>query len=175
MCRAWSSRIGWQSHTTPARSGTGRGVAYGQYENSETYVATIAEVTVDLSSGQVRITRVVVAHDCGLIINPDGLTNQIEGNVIQSASRALLEQVTFDQSRVTSIDWRSYPVLRFPDIPAVDVVLLNQRSEPAFGAGECATLTTAPAIANAVYDATGGRVRDIPLAAERVKLALNES
>ena len=125
-------------------------------------------MTVDPQSGQVHLGRVVVAHDCGLIVNPDGLTNQIEGNVIQSASRTLLERVTFDDAKVTSVDWRSYPILRFADIPTVDVVLINHPEQPAWGAGECATLTTGPAIANAIFWATGARVRDIPLTADRV-------
>ncbi len=169
---AAADRFGWSAHTAPSRSGTGRGFAYAQYENNETYVATAAEVSVDSASGQVRVNRVVVAHDCGLIINPNGLANQIEGNVIQSTSRALLEQVTFDQSKVTSLDWASYPILRFPDIPSVDVVLINHPDQPALGAGEPSTLPTAAAIANAIYDATGARVREIPLTPDRVKAAI---
>jgi CO/xanthine dehydrogenase Mo-binding subunit len=109
------------------------------------------------------LNRVVVAHDCGLIINPDGLRNQIEGNVIQSASRALLEQVNFDNQRITSVDWRTYPILTFQDIPPIDIILIDHPDQPAYGAGEPATLTTAPAIANAVFDATGTRLRNVPL------------
>ena len=175
VVRAAADKSGWSPHTAPAKSGTGRGVAYSQYENNEAYVATVAEVSVDPNDGRVRVNRVVTAHDCGLIINPDGLTNQIEGNVIQATSRALLEQVTFDQSRVTSLDWHSYPILRFPDIPTVEVVLINHPDQPAFGAGEPSTLTVAPVIANAIYDATGARVRDIPLTAERVKAVLGRT
>src|SRR5207237_5284714 len=122
--------------------------------------------------GQVHLGRVVVAHDCGLIVNPDGLRNQIEGNVIQSASRTLLERVTFDDSKVTSVDWRSYPILRFADIPSIDVILVNQPDQPAWGAGACSTLTPTPAIANAIFWATGARVRDIPLTPDRVQAAL---
>jgi CO/xanthine dehydrogenase Mo-binding subunit len=155
-----ADRMGWQPHTQPNGSGTGRGIAFGRYENTEAYVATAAEVSV---SDRIALHRIVVAHDCGLIINPDGLRNQIEGNVIQSASRALLEEVTFDTSKITSVDWRSYPILRFQDIPTIDIVLLDHPDQPAWGAGEPATMTTAPAIANAVFDATGNRLRSIPL------------
>jgi nicotinate dehydrogenase subunit B len=127
----------------------------------------------------VRVTRLVVAHDCGLVINPDGLRNQIEGNAIQSASRALKEQVRFDQDRVTSTDWASYPILTFPEVPRVDVVLLNHPEQlldhpdqPSWGAGEPATEPTAAAIANAVFDATGLRLRSVPFTPDRVKAAL---
>jgi nicotinate dehydrogenase subunit B len=158
-----ANQAGWQPHSTPNGTGTGRGVAFARYENSEAYVATVADVSVDSSTGKITLNRIVVAHDCGLIINPDGLKNQIEGNVIQSASRAILEQVNFDTSKVTSVDWRSYPILRFQDIPAIDITLINHPDQPAWGAGEITTLTTPPAIANAIFDATGQRMRSVPL------------
>jgi nicotinate dehydrogenase subunit B len=111
----------------------------------------------------VVLNRICVAHDCGLIINPDGLKNQIEGNVIQSASRALLEQVNFDNAKITSVDWRSYPILRFEDIPPIDITLIDHPDQPAWGAGEVTTLTPPPAIANAIFAGTGKRPRSIPL------------
>jgi CO/xanthine dehydrogenase Mo-binding subunit len=160
VLQAVADRIGWQPHTSPAGSGTGMGVAFARYENTETYVATAVEVTV---ADRIKLNRVVVAHDAGLIINPDGLRNQIEGNVIQSASRALLEQVNFDNQKITSVDWRTYPILRFQDIPSIDVILINHPDQPSWGAGEVATLTTPPAIANAIYHATGNRLRSVPL------------
>ena len=126
-------------------------------------MATVADVSVDSSTGRITLNRIVVAHDCGLIINPDGLKNQIEGNVIQSASRAILEQVNFDTSKITSVDWRTYPILRFQDIPPIDIVLIDHPEQPAWGAGEITTLTTPPAIANAIFDATGKRLRSVPL------------
>jgi CO/xanthine dehydrogenase Mo-binding subunit len=135
-------------------------------------VATVAQVQVDRLSGAIRVLRIVTAHDCGLIINPDGLRNQIEGNVLQSLSRALYEEVTFDESRITSVDWDSYPILKFSDVPEVDVVLINHPDQPAVGAGEPASVTTAPAIANAIFHATGARVRHIPFTLQRVKAAL---
>src|SRR5579871_909834 len=120
-----ANTLGWPPHTAAGSSGRGQGIAYARYENTETYVATAADVSVDGATGRITLNHIVVAHDCGLIINPDGLRNQIEGNVIQSASRALLEQVTFDAQKLTSVDWRSYPILRFQDIPPIDVILLN--------------------------------------------------
>lgn len=168
---------GWQSRAAPGpdASGagtTGRGFAFMRYENTLAYVAAAVEIAVDRQSGQVRVTHVRVAHDCGLIINPDGLRNQIEGNVIQGTSRALKEQVTFDQSRVTSVDWRSYPILTFPEVPTVDIALINQPNEPPVGAGEPTILPIAPAIANAIFDATGSRLRTVPFTPSVVKAAL---
>ena len=152
----------------------GRGIAFVQYENSVAYVATMAQVQVDTSTGAVRVKRIVVAHDCGLIINPDGLQNQIEGNIIQSLSRALKEEVQYDELRLTSTDWQSYPILTFSEAPEVDVVLIDRRDQPAVGAGEPLTVTTAAAVANAIFDATGARVRQVPFTPQRVKAVLSE-
>jgi CO/xanthine dehydrogenase Mo-binding subunit len=163
VIQAAANQIGWQPHCAPNNSGTGQGIAFSRYENTEAYVATAAEVSVDGATGKITLNRIVVAHDCGLIINPDGLKNQIEGNVIQSASRAILEQVNFDSSTITSTDWRSYPILRFQDIPPIDIILIDHPDQPAWGAGEVTTLTTPPAIANAIFHATGNRLRSIPL------------
>jgi CO/xanthine dehydrogenase Mo-binding subunit len=115
---------------------------------------------------------VVVAHDCGLIINPDGLRNQIEGNTIQATSRTLKEEVKFDRSLVTSLDWKTYPILRFTEIPDVIVELIDRPDQPAVGAGEATTSAIPAAIANAVFDATGVRLRRVPFTPERVKAAL---
>jgi CO/xanthine dehydrogenase Mo-binding subunit len=110
------------------------------------------------------VTRVCVAHDCGLIVNPDGLRNQIEGNVIQAISRTLKEQVAFDRSRVTSLDWGSYPIITFAEVPdAIDIELIDHAELPPVGAGEAATSPIPGAIANAIFDATGRRLRDVPL------------
>jgi CO/xanthine dehydrogenase Mo-binding subunit len=163
VVQAAANQIGWQAHAAPGRAGSGRGIAFARYENNEAYVATAADVSVDSASGRIMLNHIVVAHDCGLVINPDGLRNQIEGNVIQSASRAILEQVNFDSSKITSVDWRSYPILRFQDVPSIDIVLLDHPDQPAWGAGEVTTLTTPPAIANAIFDATGNRLRSVPL------------
>jgi CO/xanthine dehydrogenase Mo-binding subunit len=175
VIQAAAERFGWPSRHSPAPDGAdpalGRGVAFSRYENANAYVAACAEVEVDRASGAVRVRRLVAAHDCGLIVNPDGLANQVEGNMIQATSRALKEQVTFDEAQVTSVDWRGYPILTFAEVPDVEVVLLNRPDQPPVGAGEPATLPVAPAIANAIFDATGARVRSVPLTPERIKAA----
>jgi len=120
----------------------------------------------------VRVKRIVVAHDCGLIINPDGVKNQIEGNIVQSLSRALKEEVKFDETRIKSVDWDSYPILKFSEVPKIEIVLINRPDQPALGAGEPSTVTTAAAVANAIFDATGVRLRQIPFTPERVAAAM---
>ena len=172
VLKAGAGRAGWGAPRAP---GEGQGIAFTQYENSEAYVAMVAQVHVDTTSGMVRVKRIVVAHDCGLIINPDGLRNQIEGNIIQATSRALKEEVTFDEFHIASRDWETYPVLTFAEVPDVDIVLINRPDQPAVGAGEPSTVTVAPAIANAVFAATGVRLRRVPFAPKRVQAALSES
>jgi len=143
-----------------------------RYKQAENYVAMAMEVAVDPATGRITVRRVVCAHDCGLVVNPDALKNQIEGCIVQTLSRALHEEVTFDRSRVTSVDWASYPILRFPEAPQVDVILIDRPDQPLLGAGEAATAPVAAALANAVFDATGVRLRTVPFTAERVKAAL---
>jgi nicotinate dehydrogenase subunit B len=175
VLKAAAEAYGWESRPArgkPSPDGkpvSGRGLAWVNRDDSR--VATIADVTVDPASGSIKVTRVVVAHDCGLVVNPDGLRNQIEGNVIQSISRTLHEEVTFDKSHVTSLDWVGYPILRFKEIPdRIDIVLVNNRPEyPSYGGGEPSTCPTAAVISNAVYDAIGVRLRQIPFRPERVK------
>ena len=175
---AAADRAGWESRPPPNVKqevrADGRGLAFARYENNQAIVACIAFVAVDSDSGSTRVKRVVVAHDCGLIINPDGVRNQIEGNVIQSLSRALKEEVKFDQVQVTSVDWDSYPILTFSEVPEVEMVLINRPDQPALGAGEPAQITTAAAVANAIFDATGARIRQIPFTPERIKKALDK-
>jgi nicotinate dehydrogenase subunit B len=170
--------FGWQARPSPnalARSGTelvGRGISYMRYKQAENYVAMAMEVAVDPASGRIGVRRVTCAHDCGLVVNPDALKNQIEGCIVQTLSRALHEEVTFDRSRVTSVDWASYPILRFPEAPQVDVILIDRPDQPLLGAGEAATAPVAAALANAVFDATGVRMRTVPFTPERMKAAL---
>ena len=170
--------IGWRPRPSPnpqPRQGNvlvGRGIAYMRYKQAENYVAMAMEVGVDPSTGSIQVRRVTCAHDCGLIVNPDALKNQIEGCIVQTISRTLHEEVTFDRTRVTSIDWASYPILRFPQAPQVDVILINRPDQPLLGAGEAATTPVAAALANAVFDATGVRLRRVPFTVERVKAAL---
>ena len=163
--------IGWQPRPSPGPGGLGRGIAYLHYKNNETYVATAMEAEVDRGSGVIRVRRVVCAHDCGLIINPDALRQQIEGCILQTLSRALHEEVGFDRARVTSVDWKSYPILTFPEVPEISIELIDRPHEPPLGAGEAATTTVASALANAVFDASGLRLRTVPFTPARVKAA----
>ena len=179
VLKAAAEKADWDAHPAGRTQSEGivdgRGIAFAQYENSVAYVATVAEVQVDTASGVVRVQRIVVAHDCGLIINPDGLRNQIEGNVIQSLSRALKEEVQFNEQRITSIDWETYPILTFSEIPEVEVILITRPGDTAVGAGEPATVTTGAAVANAIFDATGARVRQLPLTPQRILAALRST
>jgi len=152
--------------------GRGRGIGFAKYKNLASYVAVIADVQIDRASGQVRVPQVWAAADSGLIINPDGLKNQIEGGIIQSASWTLYEQVRFDKTGIRSRDWASYPIMTMPDVPKVAVELINRPSERSLGAGEGSQGPAVAAIANAVAHATGKRLRDLPLDAGRVKAAL---
>ncbi len=178
LLRRAATRLGWNPRPSPQRADPkapvlrGRGLAYIHYKHDEAYVAMGMEVEVERASGRVRVKRVVCAHDCGLIINPDGLRSQIEGCIIQTLSRALLEEVTFDRSRVTSVDWASYPILKFPDVPVIEIELIDRRDEPPVGAGEPASAPVAAALANAIFDATGARLRTVPFRPHRVKAAL---
>ncbi len=171
-----ADKFGWDKRVSPRPniSGdvvTGRGIALGT--RNGTYVGTIAEVEVNRKSGVVKVTRLVCTHDCGLVVNPDALKSTIAANLVQSLGRTLKEEVTFDRSNVTSVDWNSYKVARASDVPAVvDIVLINRPELPPGGAGEPSSRPTMAAIANAVFDATGVRIRQIPLTPEKVKAAL---
>jgi nicotinate dehydrogenase subunit B len=167
----------WQERDTRQASHSGnmlkgRGISYVRYNNATTYVCAIAEVEVNRTSGAVRVTKVSVGHDCGQIVNPDGLANQIEGGVIQTVSRTLIEAVTWDRSKVTSVDWATYPILRFNDVPQVAVEMIDQPGQPSWGAGEPTPTAVPAAIANAIYDATGARLRSIPITPDKVKAAM---
>jgi nicotinate dehydrogenase subunit B len=167
---AAAEHAGWG---TPLPEGRGRGVAYARYENHAAYLAAVVEVTVDLERRTFTVDRFVIAHDCGLVINPDGLRNQIEGNVVQSLSRSLIEEVDWEPGKLLSVDWDTYPILRFPQVPPIEIVLIDRPDEPAVGAGEPATILTAPAIANAIFDACSVRLRQVPLTNSRLRAALS--
>jgi nicotinate dehydrogenase subunit B len=179
VVKAAAEAARWETRPSPQQSlpriGTvsGRGIACVAYEGDNGYGALIAEVSVDMASGRVQPRRLTVAVDCGPISNPDGLRNQTEGGVLQGTSRALMEEVTWNENRVTSIDWETYNsfYLGF-DLPAIDVILMNKVGVPATGAGETAITVVAAAIGNAIFDATGVRVRQAPFSADRVKAAL---
>ena len=166
----------WETRPSPQPPGgsvaKGRGMSYVKYELVRTYVAAVADVEIDSSSGLIHVTRIAMTHDCGQIINPDGVRNQIDGNILQAISRTLIEELKFDRSMVTSLDWASYPILTFLDIPEIEVDLINHPEAPPWGAGEPATAVIPSAISNAVFDATGVRLRSIPYTPDKVKAAL---
>jgi CO/xanthine dehydrogenase Mo-binding subunit len=178
VIRRAATRMGWSPRPSPqavhptATVLSGRGFSYVHYKHSENYVAMGMEVEVERRSGRIRVTRIVCAHDCGLMINPDCVQSQLEGNILQSLSRTLLEEVVFDRSRVTSVDWSAYPILAFPDAPLIELELVNRPSEPPMGVGEAASTPVPAALANAVFDATGVRLRTVPFRPERVKAVL---
>jgi CO/xanthine dehydrogenase Mo-binding subunit len=150
----------------------GRGIGFAKYKTLSVYVAVIAEVEVDLASGVIKVPRAFAVADAGQIINPDGLTNQIEGGIIQSTSWTLHEQVRFDRDRITSLDWQGYPILTMQEAPHVEVELINRPAEKSLGAGEGAQGPAVAAIVNAFANATGKRIRELPLTPNRVKAAL---
>ncbi|MBR0717802.1 molybdopterin cofactor-binding domain-containing protein [Bradyrhizobium liaoningense] len=167
----------WEKRPTP-RTGvkgdvvTGRGISYVKYRLSRTYVGAVAEVEVDRRTGEINVQRFFVVHDCGQIINPDGVTNQIEGNIIQTVSRTLKEEVLFDRSAVTSLHWATYPILTFPEVPDVVIELIDRPNEPPWGAGEPAATIVPSAISNAVFDAIGVRLRSVPFTPAKVMAAI---
>ncbi len=147
-----------------AQAREGSGFAFARYKNLAAYCAVALDLAVERETGRIRLGRVVAAVDSGQPINPDGIRNQIEGAIVQSASWTLYEQVRFDRSRLVSADWSGYPIMRFPALPAsVEVHVMPQPGKPFLGTGEAGQGPTAAAIANAVCDATGKRLRDLPL------------
>jgi nicotinate dehydrogenase subunit B len=172
----------WQGRTSSGRESslkresgdvaTGRGLTYIKYELARTYVGAVADVEVNRTSGEIRVKHFAVVQDCGQIINPDGVKNQVEGNVTQTVSRVLKEEVTFDRSRVTSLNWASYPILTFPEIPDVDIELIDRPTEKPWGAGEPSAAVVPSAISNAVFDAVGVRLRSVPFTSAKVRAAM---
>jgi CO/xanthine dehydrogenase Mo-binding subunit len=164
--------FGWQEGQKPP-PGRGYGFAFARYKNLAAYCAIASEVEVNRQSGRPRLVRATAAVDSGQVVNPDGLINQIEGAILQSMSWTLYESVTFDEARITSIDWQTYPILRFDAVPErVDVHIINRPGQPLLGSGETGQGPAAASIANAITDATGKRLRDLPLTPERVKAIL---
>ncbi|HKC09810.1 MAG TPA: molybdopterin cofactor-binding domain-containing protein [Methylomirabilota bacterium] len=173
-----AARMGWQPRPSPkpvdrrAAVLIGRGLAYVHYKHEETIVAMGMEVAVERATGRIRVTRVVAAQDCGLMINPDCVQAQLEGNILQTLSRALHEEVIYDRDRVITVDWASYPILTFPEVPKLEFEMIQRLDQPPLGAGEAASTPVGAALANAVFDATGVRLRTVPFRADRVKAAL---
>jgi nicotinate dehydrogenase subunit B len=182
VLRSVSSAARWQPGPLRAVSASpqgvlrGRGVACVAYEGTNGYAALVAEVEVDTQTGIVHPTAFYVAMDCGPVSNPDGLRNQTEGGVLQGMSRALVEEVTWDQQRVTSTDWETYHSLSLAyEMPPVEVVFASSNGAPASGAGETAITVTPAAIGNAIFAATGARLREVPFTPDRVKAALHQA
>jgi nicotinate dehydrogenase subunit B len=177
VIKAAAEKAGWQSRPSPLNNQSGdkvagRGIAYAQ--RGPTRVAVVAEVEVDRSTGRIWARRFTVAHDCGQIINPDGLHHTIENNIVQATSRTLWEEVKFDNNNVTSVDWRTYPILDMTQAPEqVDIVMINHPEIAPSGAGEASSRPTPAAIANAVFDATGVRIRRAPFTPDNVKSSLS--
>jgi len=169
----WDARPSPKPNRPASGVASGRGIASVLYEGDNGYCAVVAEVDVDQSTGRVAVKRLVAAQDCGPISTPDGMKNQIEGGLLQGLSRALGEEVTWDDKKVTSIDWRTFHSLTLgSEVPAIECVLINRPETEAMGAGECAITLVAAAVGNAIFDATGARIRQVPFAAERIKAAL---
>lgn len=175
VIQAAAERAGWgKPAPSPGALARGRGFAFGL--RMSTYVAVVVDVDVDLSTGAVRPVLWTVAHDCGLVVNPRNLDLTIEGNIVMATSRALLEEVTFDSKSVTSVDWLSYPILDITQAPdAIDIVQINRPEAPPTGAGEAATRPVAAAIGNAIFNATGVRLRRAPFTPDRVKTAMAQA
>ncbi len=176
-----AAAMNWQPRPSPGRIDPnaamlrGRGIAYCNYKQNENYVAMGMEIELERATGLVRVTRVVCAHDCGLMINPDTVRAQVEGCILQTISRTIFEETLFDTSRVTSTDFVSYPLLTFPDVPRLDIILIDRPRERPLGAGEAATAPVAAAIGNAIFDAAGIRLRTVPFTPARLKAALQSA
>ena len=158
----------WQTKTEPSKDGKGRGFAVARYKNQACYVGIVVGVHVDQITDEIRLDDVLIIADAGQVVNPDGLSNQLEGGFVQSASWTLFEQVQFDENGILSVDWDTYPILKFEHAPKIRTILLNRPDQPFLGAGEGAQPPTAGAIANAVYDAIGIRLRDLPFTPDKV-------
>jgi CO/xanthine dehydrogenase Mo-binding subunit len=177
VLKAVAEKAGWQSRPSPRRDQTGnkvsgRGIAYSQ--RNGTRCAIVAEIDIDRTTGKIYGRKFTVAHDCGLIINPDGLKHAIEGNIVQGLSRTIWEETKFDTKSVTSVDWVSYPILDITETPAViDIVLIDRPNVASSGAGEPSMRPLTAAIANAIFDATGVRIRRVPFTPDRVKQAMS--
>lgn len=161
-----AEKTDWKSRQKTAENGFG--VAYSRYKNSTSYFAVLAEVEIDKSAKAYKLKKLTGVIDSGLVINPDGLRNQTEGGMIQAASWSMLEEVHYDQDGITSVDWASYPIMRMMDVPEIEVHLIDRPDTPPMGAGEAAMGPVSAAIANSIFDATGSRIRDLPLKAEKI-------
>lgn len=188
LLSATAERAGWQPHAAGSRGVPdhdgllrGRGVAYARYVHSKwpgfgaSWAVWIIDICVDPHSGHIHVDRITVGHDAGMMVNPEGVRHQVHGNIIQALSRSLFEQVSFGSQGVTSREWGTYPIINFTEIPDIDVLLIPRQDEPPMGVGESASLPAAPAVANALFDATGLRLCAPPYTAEKVREALRQA
>ena len=173
VLEAAAAKAGWQSRPRSTSDGHGWGMAFARYKNRQCYAAIVVEVQLEPATGMISLGRVVIAADAGQTVNPDGLSNQLEGGFVQAASWTLLEQVHFNEQGITCRDWETYPILHFTAAPVIETVILNHPELPFIGSGEAAQNPTPAAIANAVFDAVGVRLRSIPFTPEKVKAALS--
>jgi CO/xanthine dehydrogenase Mo-binding subunit len=167
VVRAVANRSGWQTGQK-GDGRRGRGFAYSRYKNIGAYAAIVVDVQVDRSTGAISVTNVTAAIDVGQVINPDGVKNQIEGGIVQALSWALKERVMFNRTEMTTRRWQDYPILSFEEVPPIDVVVLERPDQASIGAGECSLGPTGAALANAVANASGIRMRDLPLVPAKV-------
>src|SRR5216683_2308256 len=175
----WTPRTPHPNQVAEGDVVSGRGFAYALHLHGKfpgiaaAWSAWIADVTVNKTTGDVGVTRVVMGQDAGMVINPDGARHQIQGNVIQSTSRALMEEVSFDRTGIVSREWGAYPIIKFPDVPKIDVLLMPRQDQPPLGIGEASSIPSAAAIANAIFDATGVRFRELPFTPDRIRAGLS--
>lgn len=165
----WEAGVMPHKKTAGTTTAVGRGFAFGEHSEGQ-QVALVVDLTVNLETADIRLGRIITASQCGLIINPEGLKHQVQGAILHGVSRTLLEELTFDPAAVSSLDWTSYPILKFSQVPPVEVTLINQPDVPSSGVGETATIPVAAAIGNAIFDATGIRLRQVPLQPELRKV-----
>jgi len=177
VIRAAADLAGWKPRAVPRSdppSGgllRGRGFAYAKYGVTDTLVAMVADVAVDAETWHVQVERVFVAHDCGFVVNPDGVLNQVQGNVVQGVSRSLIEEVHYSRARITSLDWNGYPVVRFQQVPRIEIELIQRHDMAPSVVGEVSSIPCPAAIANAIFDATGKRLRTVPFTPARLRNA----
>ena len=176
VVKAATEKAGWQARTAARRQSAGDGKFKGQgmsyAQRSGTRVAVVCEVEIESKTGRIWARKFTVAHDCGMIVNPRQLTHTIEGNIVQAISRSVHEEVQFDDKNVTSVDWETYPILDITETPeTIDVVLIDHKELPPSGAGEPSMRPVAAAIANAIFDATGVRIRQAPFTPDKLKAA----
>ena len=172
---AAAEKVDWRGRQARKGEGEGWGLALAQYKNIQCYCAIIVNLAIDRSSGRITFKRVVIAADAGQVVNPDGLSNQLEGGFAQAASWTLFEEVAFDARGITSVDWETYPIMTFESAPKIETLILNRPELPMLGAGEAAQIPAPAAIANAITDAVGLRLRDIPFTPEKILAELGDS